>query len=247
MLKKKSIINTIRNASIVGATVISCWLTPMGKLLALPQEAIVEKLESIPVFTIADGEGAPLVATDGENGNRRVAGVFISKTDANNFVEQLKQNNPELGSQVQVIPVSLAEVYEMSEANADQPNGLRFAYVPRQADVEQARQLNSEYSGGVPLFVATAGDDQGYLTVRQGDQEFIPFFFEQSQVNALVNSFKQSQPDMADSIEIEVVVLEGFISALQQGDDELLDRIILWPSQESIQFIQENSPQLQGE
>ncbi|MGY6530478.1 MAG: Tic22 family protein [Cyanobacterium sp.] len=243
MLNKKSFINTIRNASIVGATVVSCWLAPMGKLLALPQEVIVEKLQSIPVFTIADNQGAPLVATNGENDNQRVAGVFISKTDANNFVEQLKQNNPELGGQVQVIPVSLGEVYEMSEANAEQPDGIRFAYVPRQADVEQARQLNAGYRGGVPLFVATAGNDQGYLTVRQGDQEFIPFFFEESQVRDLVEGFKQSQPELANSVQIEVVVLEGVISALEQGDDELLERIMLWPSQESIRFIQQNSPQ----
>ncbi|AFZ46679.1 Tic22 family protein [Cyanobacterium stanieri PCC 7202] len=243
MLKKKSLVNTIRNASIVGATVVSCWLAPMGKLLALPQEVIVEKLQSIPVFTVADEQGAPLVATNGENQNQRVAGVFISKADANNFVQQLRQSNPELGGQVQVIPVSLGEVYEMAEANANQPDGIRFAYVPRQADVEQARRLNSEYRSGVPLFVATAGDDQGYLTVRQGNQEFIPFFFEESQVRELVEGFKQSQPDMADSVQIEVVVLEGMISALEQGDDELLERIMLWPSQESIQFIRENTPQ----
>ena len=93
------------------------------------------------------------------------------------------------------------------------------------------------------MFVATAGDDQGYLTVRQGDQEFIPFFFEESQVRDLVEGFKESQPDMANSVQIEVVVLEGVISALQQGDDDLLERIMLWPSQESIQFIQQNSPQ----
>jgi hypothetical protein len=241
MLQQKSLFKSIRNASIVSATVLSCWLAPMGKLLALPQEAIVEKLQSIPVFTIADNEGSPLVATTGEAQNQRTAGVFMSKTDANNFVQQLKQNNPELGGQVQVVPVSLAEVYEMSEANAQQSDGISFAYVPSQNQVEQARKINSNYRGGVPLFVATAGNDQGYLTVRQGDQEFIPFFFEESQVRDLVEGFKKSEPSLASSVQIEVVVLEGVISALQQSDDEMLEKIILWPSEESIQFIRDNS------
>jgi len=241
MSQQKSLLKSIRNAGIVSATVLSCWLAPMGRLLALPQEAIVEKLQSIPVFTIADNEGSPLVATTGEAQNQRTAGVFMSKTDANNFVQQLKQNNPDLGGQVQVVPVSLAEVYEMAEANAQHSDGISFAYVPNQNQVEQARKINSNYQGGVPLFVATAGSDQGYLTVRQGDQEFIPFFFEESQVRDLIEGFKESEPSLASSVKIEVVVLEGVISALQQSDDEMLERIILWPSEESIRFIRENS------
>ncbi|BAQ63590.1 Tic22 family protein [Geminocystis sp. NIES-3709] len=239
-MKNKSLLTQIRNASLIGATVISCWLTQTTKLLALPQDAIVQKLRPIPVFTIADGQGAPLIASNDQNG--KVAGVFISKQDANSFVEKLKKDNPDLGKQVQVVPVSLGEIFELSETNAKEKEPIIFAYVPTREQVEQAKKLNTEYQSGVPLFVAKAGEDQGYLTIKQNEQEVIPFFFDQQQVQQLVDNFKKAQPNLASSVKIEVVILEGILEALKQGDDEMLTKIVLWPSKESIEFLRANAP-----
>ncbi len=240
MLKKKSLLNKVKNASLVGAAVLGCWLTQTTKLLALPQEVILEKLKPIPVFTIADSKGAPLIASNDQDG--KVAGVFISKEDANSFVQKLKQDNPELGKEVQVIPVSLGEIFELAEANAKEKDGVNFAYVPSKTQVDQAKKLNEQYKAGVPLFVAKAGEDQGYLTIKQNDQEVIPFFFDQQQVEQLVESFKKAQPDLASSIKIEVVILEGVLEALKEGKDEMLTKIVLWPSKESIDFLRDNAP-----
>jgi len=57
-----------------------------------------------------------------------------------------------------------------------------------------------------------------------------------------VNSFKKVQPDLASSIKIEVVILEGVLDALKQGEDEMLSKIILWPSKESLDFLRANAP-----
>ncbi|AFZ53547.1 Tic22 family protein [Cyanobacterium aponinum UTEX 3222] len=241
MLEQQSLLNKIKKLTVIGATVASCWLTQTTRILALPQEVILEKLKPIPVFTIADSQGAPLIASTEDN--NRVAGVFISEKDANSFVERLKQDNPDLGKQVQVVPVSLAEVYQLSEKNSQQQDGVQFAYVPSSQQIEQAQQLNNQYQGGVPLFVAKAGEDQGYLTIKQNDQEVIPFFFEKQQVQQLVENFKKAQPDLANSVQIEVVILEGMLDAMKQGDDEMLTRIVLWPSKESLEFLRSNTPQ----
>ncbi|WP_330203635.1 Tic22 family protein [Cyanobacterium sp. DS4] len=240
MSEQKSLLNKIKKLSVIGATVASCWLIQTTKILALPQEVILEKLKPIPVFTIADSQGAPLIASTDDNS--RVAGVFISEKDANSFVERLKKDNPDLGKQVQVVPVSLAEVYQLSERNSQQQDGVQFAYVPSSQQIEQAQQLNNQYQGGVPLFVAKAGEDQGYLTIKQNDQEVIPFFFEKQQVQQLVENFKKAQPDLANSVQIEVVILEGMLDAMKQGDDEMLTRIVLWPSKESLEFLRSNTP-----
>ncbi|BAQ60548.1 hypothetical protein GM3708_954 [Geminocystis sp. NIES-3708] len=244
MSKKKSLLSKVKNVSLVGATVLSCWLTQTTKLLALPQEVIVQKLKPIPVFTIADAQGAPLIASNDQDG--KVAGVFISQQDANGFVQKLKQENPELGKQVQVVPVSLGEIFELSEANAKQKDAVNFAYVPSKNQVDQAKKLNNQYQAGVPLFVAKAGDEQGYLTIKQNDQEVIPFFFDQQQVEQLVESFKKSQPNLASSVKIEVVILEGILDALKQGKDEMLTKIVLWPSKESIEFLRANAPKTEA-
>jgi hypothetical protein len=51
----------------------------------------------------------------GQNKPTPVAGVFISQKDAQAFVERLKKEKPELGQTVQVVPVSLAEVYKLKK------------------------------------------------------------------------------------------------------------------------------------
>ncbi len=243
MLQRKSIVRRIKQAGIVGITLVSSWLSQTPKLLALPQDVIVNMLKPIPVFTITNAEGAPLVASGDKN--EKVAGVFISKQDANGFVERLKKENPELGKQVRVVPVSLGEIYQLSETAAKQ-DGILFAYVPSEKQIQQAKQLNPQYQGGVPLFVATVGKDGGYLTIKQNNMEVIPFFFEKEQAEQLIAEFKKAQPQQAKEAKIEVVVLEGVLDALRKNNDETLKKIVFWPSRESIEFLQQTAaPQTQ--
>ncbi|MGV2826538.1 Tic22 family protein [Myxosarcina sp. GI1(2024)] len=210
---------------------------------ALPEDAVLEKLNPVPVFTIADEQGAPLVAS-GEN-NAKVAGVFISQEAANDFVTQLQTKNPDLANKVKVVPVSLGEVYKLAESNQSQENGLNFAYVPDEEAVNSAKtvldQNGQTYQGGVPLFVAKGGQDNGYLTIERDSQQVIPFFFEKQQLENMVAKFKEQKPEVADSVNIEVVPLEGVISTLQTSDDEMLNKIVLVPSTESLRFLQQNN------
>lgn len=152
--------NTI--LGMVGTTLISYGLFAF-KALALPTEQILQKLNPVPVFTVADDNGAPLVAT-GENG-AKTAGVFISQQDANNFIARLQTKNPALASKVKVVPVSLGEVFKLANNNSNS-NGLVFAYVPKETNVNEAKNLTTQYEGGVPLFIAKDGQDKGYLTIE---------------------------------------------------------------------------------
>lgn len=239
MLKK--VLSLGATLSVIGGTFLA---SSNLAAFALPREQVLGKLNPVPVFTIADAQGAPLVASGKDNS--RVAGVFISQKDAQAFITKLKQDDPELGGKVQVIPVSLGEVYELEEQNQGKPDGLSFAYVPIANQVEAAKQIlqqgGQQYQGGVPLFVAKGGDNQGYLTIQQNNQEVIPFFFEKAQAEQMIDRFKQQKPDLASSIKIDVVILEGVISALAKNNDELLTKIVLWPTEETIEFIRSTLP-----
>ena len=148
-----------------------------------------------------------------------------------------------MADQVKVVPVSLGEIYQLDQANEQQENGLNFAYVPMQEQVESAQTLAGEaYEGGVPLFVARGGETNGYLTVPHNDQQVIPFFFEQEQLQQMVTRFKEQQPDQASTVKIEVVALESIIATLHSSDNELLKNIILVPSSESLTFLESLSP-----
>ena len=234
----KSLFRRSTILGIVGTAVVSSGLIHL-KALALPAEQVLEKLNPVPVFTIADEQGAPLVAS-GED-DAKVAGVFISQQDANNFVSRLQTENPDLASKVQVVPVSLGEVYKLAQDNPED-SGLNFAYVPNETAVNDAKSISgTKYTGGVPLFVAKGGDDNGYLTIEKDAQQVIPFFFEKQQLENMVEKFKTQKPDLAETVNIEVVPLEGVIQTLQTSEDQMLTKIVLVPSTESLQFLQQNS------
>ena len=232
---------------LVGSIVLAPSLKGDIRVLALPPEQILDKLRPVPVFTITNEQGAPLVASISNEGeNASVAGVFINRSDAENFVNQLTQRNPELADSVKVVPVSLAEVYEMQQANAgatDRP--LSFDYVAAATQVDLARAVlaqngqEADKFNGVPLFLATGGQDNGYLTIEQGDQQVIPLFFQKADLEGLLGRLQSQQPDLAGSVSIQVVNLQGVFKLLQNSNDQQLDKIVLIPPRESLEYIRE--------
>ncbi|MEM7593818.1 MAG: Tic22 family protein [Cyanobacteria bacterium P01_A01_bin.83] len=208
--------------------------------IALPQEEVLEKLDPVPVFTIADEQGAPLV-TAGDD-NAKLAGAFISQQDANEFVNQLKTKHPEFAEKVRVVPVSLGEVYQLSESAQSQENPLNFAYIPEEESVNSAKTIGEAnqqpYQGGVPLFVARSSEGKRYLTFERNSQQVIPFFFDKAHLEQMVAKFKEQEPEIAASVYIEVHPLEEVIKTLKTSSDEVLDKVVLVPTEESIQFLQ---------
>jgi hypothetical protein len=232
--------------AILGSTIVGSTLITEVRTVALPDDQVVQKLQGIPVFTIADDKGIPLVATNKNgqgNQSGSVAGVFISQKDAEVFMGKLKKQSPDIAKNVRVTPVSLGEIYKIAQ-NQSQKEKLSFAFVPKEQQVNTAQSLlresgqKVEQFNGVPLFVAKAGKDQGYLTIQQGNQQIIPFFFEKEQLEGMVNNFKKQKPDLAKTVKIQVINLEGFIQALKSKNNPELSQVLLVPSAESLQFIQ---------
>ncbi|MBW4647281.1 MAG: hypothetical protein KME06_01065 [Kastovskya adunca ATA6-11-RM4] len=239
----KSLVRWSATLGLVGSTLIGSLFAGNLPAIALPDAQVKEKLQSVPVFTVTDPQGAPLVASvpNGQNNQTaNVAGVFISQRDAQSFVERLKRDNPELGRTVQVVPVSLGEIYQLDRENNNKPDGLDFAFIPVQQQVQAAQSLTAggqQQFQGVPLFVARGGQDKGYLTLQQGNEPVIPFFFDKEQLQTMVERFKQQQPNLASTVEIQAVPLEGVIATLQERNDQQLSRIVLVPSRESQEFL----------
>jgi nickel transport protein len=232
---------------ICGSTLLAPSAANMSAL-ALPQEQVLQKLSPVPVFTITDSQGAPLVASlskEGEDINASLAGVFINKSDADAFVDRLRTQNPDLASSVKVVPVSLGEVYQMSESIRDNGENLQFTFVPGKQQVESAMTVleengkEAEQFNGTPLFLAKGGNEDGYLTIQRGEQQVIPMFFNKEDLQGMLERFNSQQPDIAGSVEIEVVNLEGVIEALRTDDDPFLTKIVLIPPRDSVEFIRQ--------
>lgn len=247
----KSLVRWSATAGLVSSALIGSFLAGTLQVLAIPAEQIIQKLRPIPVFTIANAQGAPLVASPptGQKGPA-VAGVFINQKDAQDFLNNLKTKNPDLAKNVQVVPVSLAEIYQLNQTNKGKPEQLDFAYVPSKQQVDTAVTLLKQQGGqtpqqfnGTPLFVARGGKEKGYLTIQQNGKSVIPMFFNKEELQGLLDRFKQQQPTAATGLEIQVLNLEGLMQVLQTKNDPQLDQIVLVPPQQSIDFVRSIAPQ----
>lgn len=248
----KSLVRLGAILGIMGSTLLVP--SPIGNMsaLALPEPQILEKLEFVPVFTIADAQGLPLVTSGTKQGQTTpisVGLIFISQRDAQSFInKELKANNPQLASTARVIPLSLGKIYQLSQANKDKPNELQFDYIPAPQQVESAKTLLKQAGqkapefNGVPLFYAKVGNENGVLTFQQGQKEVIPFFFNKEELQAEVERFKQQQPTVTLPIKIEVVNLEGVLEALRTKNDPFLTQMMLVPSRESLDFVRSLQP-----
>lgn len=214
--------------------------------IALTPDQILQKLGAVPVFTITDSEGSPLVGTAENQGQTAsIVEVYISRQDALAFINELKASNPELGASVQVTPVPLGKIYEISQQNQDNPERLMFSFVPTQQQLNSAKAV-LEANGqdvsqfrGVPLFLARAGADDRVITLQQGDQQAIPFFFTKEDLQGMLEQFQSQQPDLISSVKIEVVPLEVLLEAFRTDNDQFLESVILIPSRETVEYIQQ--------
>lgn len=239
----KSLIRWTATVGLVGSTFLGSLFGTYSKALALPEDQIVKTLQAVPVFTIADEQGVPIIAV-GEK-DQKVTGVFISQQDAQNFFDRLKKENPQLASKVKVRPVSLAQVYKL-QANQGEANKLVVDFVPKASEVESAKKIltdrGQQYQGGVPLFIPKAGKDGNFIVVNRDNQEFIPFFFEQATALQMLEQYKKANPADAATAKLDVVPLESVIATLKQSDDQALTKILLYPTQETLNFMRANAP-----
>jgi hypothetical protein len=242
----KSLIRWSATLALVGSVLFGSLFVGGSRVLALSDEEVKARLETVPVFTLVDGEGSLVVATFTEEENSPpVATVFISHANAENFLRNMGNTDPQAVEGVRIVPISLARVYEIAIDGQNEENPLRVAFIPQQQEVEAAVAILEE-SGqtvenfqGVPLFIAKSGEgeEEALLTVRRGEEEVIPMYFSEDELQAALAGLRESQPELAESVRIEVVPLDRLIENLRTSDNQELNQIYLVPPQESIEYI----------
>lgn len=241
--------------SLVGTTLLgTVGLTSMQQARALPEQDVVQKLWRVPVFTIRNAEGVPLVVEVVADDEKKasIITVFISEQAAQAAVERVKSENPELGS-VQVVPLSLAEYYQSlaeyrRRAQENNSDRIIFELVPERKQLEAAismlRQSEQEEERviGVPLFFARGGEDGELLTIQKGGNQVVPLFFNKEDLQGMLDSIKQTNPNEVPDIKIDVAFLHEVIGTLKTEEDQWLNNIVLVPSRESREFLRSLQP-----
>lgn len=237
----KSFVRWSATLGLVGSTILASWLGYPLRALALSQEQILQKLNSIPVFTFANEQGGILLGA-GEN-NKKVAYLFISQQQAQQEAERIAKSNP--AQKVKILPLSLGEMYKAVTEKKNQPDTPLLDFVPNQQQVKAALTLLTQQNPqvkdfpGVPLFYATVTQNQkeAYLTYQDGKETVIPLFFEKEALQQVVDQFKKQKPEQASTVTMRVISLEDILGAFQSDKDESLNYMELIPSREAVEFI----------
>ncbi|MGF1478630.1 MAG: Tic22 family protein [Cyanophyceae cyanobacterium] len=118
---------------IAGSIAIGTWFEQEPKAFALPQQQVVQTLQPITVFGVADSKGTQLFHKR-ENEVIEIK-LFVSQQDTARYIENLQTQNSQLANQMQIVSYSLGDLYEINmQANGGQ-NGVLFTFVPAQAKV----------------------------------------------------------------------------------------------------------------
>lgn len=225
---------------IIGGVTLATLLGGSGRVFALPVEQASATLGATPVFFIISSDNKVLFVS--EENNQKIAPRFLSREDAQQFLSNLQQNNPQVANGARIAALPLGQVYKVDRDNANQQQDIQFQYVPTEQQFQNARALSPQFAG-VPLFYATVGQES--ITIEENGQTVVPFFFEKEALQRMVDRFKQAQPNRAAEVQIKVVALEALMEELRTSNDTNLNKIILVPSQDSLAFIQSVEQQVQ--
>ena len=249
----KSLIRWSATIGIVAATVFGTGVNRF-KALALPNEQILEILNPVPVFTIANKDGQAITITrknETSEGNQEqtLLYVFMSPEDAKNYINTVvKKQNSELATDATVITLPLGYIFEESQKQENQDKGLLFTFIPTQQSQTTAQGIleeeGKEYQGGVPLFWIkdkTSGQPIPSFENENTEEPILRLFFEKNRLDAAIKESIQDDVDFDSNFKVEVTLLEQVIGALVQKDDEYLQQIRFVISGESQDFILQNA------
>jgi hypothetical protein len=249
----KSLLKLAASASLIGAI----FLSPIANINAeaATEKEVFEKLGGVPVFTITDDKGTPILGSvnqeaSAENANRQLLLFFLNPDDATALINQIKTSNPQVGSKAQVIVRSMNDAYQVIQDNKDE--AIAFQIVPSQTSLDAARKIlvaqgkPPEQLPNVPVFFATGGKDSaegGLLTLEQDGQQIVPFFFEQKDLEGLIARARQEQADVSNT-SIQVTSLFQVLDSMISDNDAATrdtERFTFVPSRQAFEYVIENS------
>ncbi|OIP69439.1 MAG: hypothetical protein AUK48_14585 [Oscillatoriales cyanobacterium CG2_30_44_21] len=257
MLVFKSLVKLAAIAGVAGAIAISPIFTPKAE--ALTEDQALGRLSRIPVFTITDEKGIPLIASVQRDPNAKpddsqIFLFFLGSNEAQMMLSQVKKSSPEIGKKAQITAAPLNKVYELIRQNKDKKSF--FEIVPSQSNLEAARKILVEQGvagdkiPNLPVFFLVSSDKKEPIilsndknrngVVDQDEVQSLPFFFDRSDIQTFLDEQAKIQPDIVKKTKVEVtsllLVVENMISK-DNKPNPASDIFLFVPSRSSQEFI----------
>lgn len=242
--------------SALTALAIATPIIAVAPAQALTEAQVLERLNGIPVFTITDDKGAPLLGSapqQGANKPPQVLLFFLNPDDAQATLTQIKKSNPAIGNKARIVIRSMNDAYDVIKKNQDKKD-IAFQIVPAKSSIDSARTILTSQGKpadklpNVPVFFATGGKDkdEGLLTLEQNGKQLVPFFFDQKDLQSLIDRAKQQQPNVASSTKIQVTslfqVLDSMVATKTNKPNPDTERFTFVPSRNAFEYVLKNQP-----
>ncbi|WP_414526456.1 Tic22 family protein [Nodularia chucula] len=245
----KALVRWGATLGLVGSTLLGSVMIGSFPVLALSEQQIKEKLDSVPVYLITNQEGLPLSRPlpNAQQSGGSVTGVYMSRQEAQSFIKELQTvqgQNPQMQQMVkslQVTAVPLGVIYQQLQQSQNQSERLLFAFKPVEQEIKGAMDLlrqsgqQVQQFNSVPIFAVRFSPDQGYVPIQltSENQELIPLFLSKQDAQGLLSQVKPKFPQA----DIQVIDIDGVIKTMQDKNDPWLNQVVLVPSQESREYI----------
>jgi hypothetical protein len=212
---------------------------------------VLEKLNSVPVFTITDATGKPLFGKNDTN-SPQVLFFFLNPDDATAYLNWIKNTNPELSENARIITRSLTDAYQTIKKNQDRKD-ITFQITPSKSSLDSAREIlpsQGKFANklpNIPVFFAIGNTNgtNGLLTLTQDGKQFVPYFFDLKDLQSLINRAMQAQPNTVNSTKVQVTslyyVIDSMIETKNGKPNPETERFEFIPSRSVFEYINQNS------
>jgi Tic22-like family len=238
--------------------VVGLLLFPVS---ALPERQIITKLNEIPVFTILNQQGSPLVGrVKGQDGqDKGIVPFFLDPKQAQIYYDDYqKKAPPDVKTKFRLVVITLGEAVVAARDEAkNKDSKLRYVFQPAVEAQQVALTLLKktapklkQYPGTPVFFVGKSeteptffnrglylqGKDGNPVVSPKGTEPLIPFFFNARDAEDLLQLVKKNKPK--DNTTLHVLGLFQVLDLMADDkNNELTQAISFSPDDAALQFV----------
>ncbi|MCH9055808.1 hypothetical protein L5220_07785 [Synechococcus sp. PCC 6716] len=232
---------------------------------ALPEEQVLRILNNVPVFMITNDKGEPLTFEipnpQDQSKKVQVFTFFINQQDAQTALNTIKTQQPDVGRVARVSAAALSGALKIAIESQKNP-AVGVDIIPSSQQLQAAVDMlkksgdlverdgriltknGQPFTGGTPLFfladTKTGNPIAVEAQVRENGQtrtqRFIPFYFDNAQLQREVDQARQQRPELARDTGIRVIMLDNLVSTMLSSNDPVAGQIQLIQTPDAIQF-----------
>lgn len=162
---------------------------PIADVAMHPGE-VSARLRGLIVYTVVNTKNEfVLVSGEGSGAPRQLGLFFFSEEDAKSLIGKIKEQNPKLGRQAQILPVGMDQVYKFAISPRQKGlEGATFRFMPDMNQVKSAVELYQEAGLDVDSFVGVPVFQVEGLNVKTEKARYTPLFLSKTDLDTAVGN-----------------------------------------------------------